>query len=629
MSGASAITPGADNFSEQAAGGIPGLARSVADANARESGLEAMRNTPGYDPRREMPPYQDSPYAQHAPRGAPSSSYDDPFVRPSARQEASHSSLTPLGAAAFPPGIATPHSHSTASRSPHSFVNDPYTDSPYNRYSRNHDPSLGAVFDPNSIADDGDDGLEYRREHRSSMLSLGHHSDRGITPGAAVAGAGAGAGGAAAAGGIMGTLGGLVGRNVAGNRTSPQYDPVQNQYGGPNDFDLGQPEKSEWLSKQSSGNKKLKWIVGILVAILIVGGIAGGVAGGILSHKNSSKDTSSSTTQGQSASSDTADNGDLNKNSAEIKKLMNNPGLHKVFPGIDYTPMYTQYPGCLTYPASQNNVTRDLAVLSQLTNTVRLYGTDCNQTELLLHSIDQLGLNGTIKVWLGVWQDNNATTNARQLQQMYNIFDTYGTASFVGVIIGNEVLFREDMTAAELGQVIAGVKSNLTSRGITLPVASSDLGDKWNTAPEIVAEIDYLMSNIHPFFAGVTAEEAASWTYDFWTQHDTILKTDITKNIISETGWPSTGGTDCGGATTCTNGSVAGIQEMNTFMDGWVCDALANGTNYFWFEAFDEPWKIQFDTPGEEWEDKWGLMDVNRNLKDGVVIPSCGGKTVS
>lgn len=49
------------------------------------------------------------------------------------------------------------------------------------------------------------------------------------------------------------------------------------------------------------------------------------------------------------------------------------------------------------------------------------------------------------------------------------------------------------------------------------------------------------------------------------------------------------------------------------------------------FEAFDEPWKIQFndEETGEEWEDKWGLMDVNRKLKDGVTIPDCGGKTIS
>lgn len=46
------------------------------------------------------------------------------------------------------------------------------------------------------------------------------------------------------------------------------------------------------------------------------------------------------------------------------------------------------------------------------------------------------------------------------------------------------------------------------------------------------------------------------------------------------------------------------------------------------FEAFDEPWKVQFNSPGKEWEDKWGLMDSARSLKPGLVIPDCGGKSV-
>lgn len=46
------------------------------------------------------------------------------------------------------------------------------------------------------------------------------------------------------------------------------------------------------------------------------------------------------------------------------------------------------------------------------------------------------------------------------------------------------------------------------------------------------------------------------------------------------------------------------------------------------FEAFDEPWKKSFDTPTQKWESKWGLMDGDRNLKDGVTIPDCGGTTV-
>jgi len=47
------------------------------------------------------------------------------------------------------------------------------------------------------------------------------------------------------------------------------------------------------------------------------------------------------------------------------------------------------------------------------------------------------------------------------------------------------------------------------------------------------------------------------------------------------------------------------------------------------FEAFDEPWKIIYDTPGKDWEDKWGLMDPARNLKPGLKIPDCSGETIS
>jgi hypothetical protein len=45
LSASSTVTPGADNFSESASGGMAGIAYSVADRNARESGMEAMRRT--------------------------------------------------------------------------------------------------------------------------------------------------------------------------------------------------------------------------------------------------------------------------------------------------------------------------------------------------------------------------------------------------------------------------------------------------------------------------------------------------------------------------------------------------------------------------------------------------------
>ena len=430
---------------------------------------------------------------------------------------------------------------------------------------------MGGI-DPNDIEDDGDDGLE-PQGNRGSMLSLGH-SGHNILPAAA---------GGAAAGGAFAALRGMFGRkpvtqNPAGNAAGGQYGPVPGVGYNPG----GSAEKSEWLTRQRSGNKRLQLIVGVLLALVIVGAIVGGVVGGVLGSRKSKASSASSAIPGTAAADD--GQGDLNKNSAEIKQLMGNPNLHKVFPGIDYTPWGVQYPDCLKWPPSQNNVTRDVAVLSQLTNKVRLYGTDCNQTQMVLHSISALGLTD-MKVWLGIWQDTNATDNSRQMDIFHDIIDKYGGDPFAGVIVGNEVMFRKDMTESQLAQVIHGVKSNLTSKNINIPVATSDIGDDWTA--DLAASVDIVMANVHPFFAGVTADQAAGWTYDFWQTHDVALATaapNKPKNIVSEVGWPSAGGNDCGGSncTSPTQGSIAGIDEMNTFMDSFICQSLSNGTEYFW-----------------------------------------------
>ncbi|OTA99606.1 glycoside hydrolase family 17 protein [Hypoxylon sp. CI-4A] len=605
------VTPGADNFSEAAAGGMQGLAISVADRNARESGLEAMRQTQQHDyPQHQA--YEEPQYTYDRSYDAPPG-YGPGSQVPSGQGNNSSPRLAPSG------GAAMSHSgQGTPTRSLNSYSSDPFGDP--HAYGRRIDPNLG-LFNPNDIDDDGDDGLEYRRSTRNSILSLGNSSGRGSN------GAAAGVAVGAAAGGVMG---GLMGR---GRNSGVNYDPVQNtssanNLGGASDYEMGAKaeKQSEWLSSQNNKRKKWKWFILILVGLVIAGGIAGGVVGGIMASKNKSSDGADGV---QSADSDTAKNGDLSINSGEIKTLMNNPNLHKVFPGVDYTPINVQFPDCLKDPPSQNNVTRDVAVLSQLTNTIRLYGTDCNQTEMTIHALKQLKMEDEIKIWLGVWQDGNDTTNERQLSRMWNILDEYGADPFKGLIIGNEILFREQMTATELSDLLDSVRSNLTKHNWNLPVATSDLGDNWDSQ---LADIsDYIMGNIHPFFAGVNAKEAASWTWSFWhNKAESFFKTDNEKNVISEIGWPTKGGTDCGddSVTDCPDGSVAGIDELNTLMEDWVCQALENGTNYFWFEMFDEPWKISFDTPGKEWEDQWGLMDVNRNLKDGVKIPDCGGKTV-
>ncbi|KAL4920850.1 glycoside hydrolase superfamily [Aspergillus aurantiobrunneus] len=598
----STATPGMDNLGPAAVGGgISGIALGVANTHDRQSGVDAFRETDatlGYIPaeRGYHTTGADNPYVPQPP----------PSVGPDGSSECLRSNETfgsnaALGAAAAPVGNWTPPGGSQRS-----FLEGSYpgaTGGPYQRNSAYSAHDYPVDINPDEIIDDGDDGFADAPPKRGSA-------------------AGAAAAGGAAAGATGGLLGGLFGAKKAADVS---YGPVPG--GG-----LPAVEKAGQFAKPkpSGGNRKRGWIIGGILAFIVVGAIVGGAVGGTLSNRRSEVKSPSG-----SAEEDEDQNGDLNKNSEEIKSLMAMEGLHKVFPGIDYTPWGVQHPECDKWPPSQNNVTRDMAVLSQLTNTVRLYGTDCNQTQMVLHAIDRLELTD-MRLWLGVWIDTNSSTNDRQLSQLYDILDNTDDHSiFKGAIIGNEAMFRAGDTKEEartnLIRHMRDVRSHFSDHNINIKVATSDLGDNWDDT--LADATDVVMSNVHPFFGGVEIGNAASWTWSFWNNHNAPLTEGTNKgNIIAEVGWPSGGGNDCGDGANCkddTSGAVAGVDQMNQFMADWVCQALENGTDYFWFEAFDEPWKVKFNEGDMQWEDKWGLMDPGRNLKPGIEIPDCGGRTAT
>ena len=576
----SLTSPGADHYSQYAQGaGLDSLARDIAERNHRESGMEATRGMHRSSPSRDY--FQDE------------SDYGTP-VRPTNRySNRSYASNAPLAAGAESPGFVTPTGSPEArggrrGETPNyqrSHVPSPYgayRDSPYHNSSHSLNNAVHtADINPHNIADDGDDGFIPDPKRRSMLEAMRTRSNEHFGPPLN--------NGRRTASGALGAIGGVFNRNPKGQTSSGSYDRVQGQ--GMSE----KPSRSEWLSRQKQGNNRMKWIVGAAIITVVVLAVIAGAVGAAVSSKHSSKNASTDpNSNDNTASGDEQANGDLSKDSPQIKALLNNPDLHKVFPGVDYTPWGTQYPLCMTYPPSQNNVTRDMAILSQLTNAVRLYGTDCNQTEMVLHAIDRLGLDD-MKVWLGVWVDTNSTTTDRQIQQMYDILEsTPDTSIFKGVIIGNEALYRAGLDKAQselqLISYLDDARQQFKSNGYNLPIATSDLGDNWNA--QLVTAVDIVMSNIHPFFAGVSATAAASWTWSFWDTHDVVLTEGMTgkRQIISETGWPSEGGRDCGGTTgecygaqlSSDNVAIASVDGMNTFMESWVCQALENGTEYFW-----------------------------------------------
>ncbi|KAF9137417.1 hypothetical protein BGX30_010263 [Mortierella sp. GBA39] len=365
------------------------------------------------------------------------------------------------------------------------------------------------------------------------------------------------------------------------------------------DLPSAYPQTSNWLESKKRTSRKWRrtcCAVGLLVFVAIIAGIAIG----FVSRKN----------KVDGLAPPTSVDPEKPTTVPVITQFPPNPNLHKSFYGLDYNPAKTIMPWC---GAGIQDVVNDINVISQLTNRVRLYGMDCGQADLTFQAINLLNLNSTMKVVLTVWVDNNATTYKRQYDTLFRVLDTYGTNMVQGISVGNEAIFRKDVTLADLGARMATVKSEIKKRyNANIPIFTSEIGNNLNSTLADVS--DELSGNLHPFFAGVEVSKAAEWTF---SQYKIKIEDNPTPSglngTISEVGWPS-----APASAVNLPSAVPGIANLQTMVDAFICQANAAKTPYYWFEYKDEPWKNDSEYPIEP---NWGLFDKGGNLK--VKIPDC------
>ncbi|KAJ7261760.1 glycoside hydrolase superfamily [Mycena haematopus] len=399
----------------------------------------------------------------------------------------------------------------------------------------------------------------------------------------------------------------MVGRDV--DYPSAQSEPI--------------PPNNAWREKHTKRNatarSDIKWMIIGLIALLGLLG-AGAAAGMILVKKNPPSSSSSASTDSSSP---------LTNSDSDPSSFTKDPALAQSFYGIAYTPAGSQIPHCGN---SLDDVITDIQLLSQLTTRIRLYGADCNQTELVLDAITQTKVNMT--VWLGNYAiaTDNGVAYTRQRDAIKAAIQKYGVEHIGGLTVGNEFILDyldannatdPDGPVGNTGAAILigdindtrSMMSDLSLANVT--IGTSDAGSYFNT--KILQAVDYGMANVHPWFADVTVQDAAGWTAEFFS--DTDLKaaaaaSNAPQMYIAETGWP----TDSSDAASATNGAaVASEANLQIFLDTFVCSANKNGTKYFFFEYFDEKWK---DEQFGGVEGHWGLFYQNRTLK-GITIPTC------
>lgn len=381
---------------------------------------------------------------------------------------------------------------------------------------------------------------------------------------------------------------------------------------------------SPWLEKQQSANRKSKlMLTGALVALIAV--IAIGVGVGVsLSNKNKSNKTVNSSGGSGNNSNSPVQQTDPNDPST-FKK---DPRLIESFYGLAYSPNGVIYPDC---GAQLSDVITDIQLMSQLTKRIRLYGADCDLSNLVLEAINQTKVD--MQVTLAIFVvDGDPSAYARQRTAIQNVLTKFGTNNIKGITVGNEFMLNylnehnggSDPNGAVGNQGADALIVNITdtrnllkSLQLSVPVGNSDAGSYFNN--KVLEAVDYGMANVHPWFANVTVQAGPQWTWDFFNQTDVTPANALPNKpsmSIAEVGWP-TASKDAGNAN---NGaSDASEQNLQYFLDNFVCQSNQQGIEYYFFEFFDEQWK---DAVYGGVEAHWGLFYQNKTLK-GITIPNC------
>ncbi|CAG8664870.1 10655_t:CDS:1, partial [Acaulospora colombiana] len=66
-----------------------------------------------------------------------------------------------------------------------------------------------------------------------------------------------------------------------------------------------------------------------------------------------------------------------------------------------------------------------------------------------------------------------------------------------------------------------------------IKVTTSDLGSNFNAT--MFSASDVILANIHPFFAGVTVQQGANWTFQYFNEN-IVVPSQGRPAVISETG---------------------------------------------------------------------------------------------
>ena len=239
---------------------------------------------------------------------------------------------------------------------------------------------------------------------------------------------------------------------------------------------------------------------------------------------------------------------------------------------------------------SEDQIRRRMEIIKPYTQWIRSFScTDGNE------AIPRIAREYGIKTMVGAWLGDDPEINRKEVD---NLIELAGQGYVDIAAVGNEVMYRGDLSEDELLSFIHEVKEKVTD----VPVGYVDAYYEFSERPRITEACDIILANCYPFWEGCDFDYSLLYIKDMYNR--ALRAGNGKKVIISETGWPSQG--------TNLEGAFPGYENFIKYFMNMQQWSAEEDIEIFYFSSFDEPWKVGAEGDVGAY---WGLWDKDEKLK--------------
>ena len=239
---------------------------------------------------------------------------------------------------------------------------------------------------------------------------------------------------------------------------------------------------------------------------------------------------------------------------------------------------------------SEEQIRRRLNIIRPYTQWVRSFScTDGNEL------IPKIAKEYGIKTLVGAWLGKDDEINQKEVKSLIQL----AKDGYVDIAaVGNEVMYRKDLSEDQLLEFIHQVKSELPD----IPVGYVDAYYEFERKPRITDACDVILANCYPYWEGCALDYSLLYIKDMYAR--AVRSGNGKKVIITETGWPSQG--------TALYGAVPSDENFIKYFINIQKWSKEESIDIHYFSSFDEAWKVGAEGDVGAY---WGLWDKDEQLK--------------